>query len=57
MTEEAVFYQNGTWEYNNIADVGDDNLGILPIYIGVDGEENQGVCTGTELLVCKFQSF
>ena len=34
VTEEAVFYQNGTWEYNNIADVGDENLGILPIYIG-----------------------
>ena len=50
--EEAVFYQNGTWEYNNIADIGDENLGILPIYIGVDGEENQGVCTGTENYWC-----
>ena len=50
--EDAVFYQNGTWEYNNIADVGDENLGILPIYIGVDGEENQGVCTGTENYWC-----
>ena len=26
VTEEAVFYQNGTWEYNNIADIGDENL-------------------------------
>ena len=49
---EAVFYQNGTWEYNNIKDIGDDNLGILPIYIGVDGEENQGICTGTENYWC-----
>ena len=49
VTEEAVFYQNGTWEYNNIADIGDENLGILPIYIGVDGEEEQGVCTGTDI--------
>ena len=33
-------------------DLGDDNLGMLPIYIGVDGEENQGLCTGSrELLV------
>ena len=23
VTEEAVFYQNGTWEFNNIADVGE----------------------------------
>ena len=50
--EEAVFYQNGTWEYNNIKDVGDDNLGILPIYIGVEGEEDQGICTGTENYWC-----
>ena len=52
VTGEAVFYQNGTWEYNNIKDIGDDNLGILPIYIGVDGEENQGICTGTENYWC-----
>ena len=52
VTEEAVFYQNGTWEYNNVADIGDENLGILPIYIGVEGEENQGVCTGTENYWC-----
>lgn len=52
VTEEAVFYQNGTWEYNNIADIGDENLGILPIYIGVEGEEDQGVCTGTENYWC-----
>lgn len=52
VTEEAVFYQNGTWEFNNISDVGEENLGILPIYIGVDGEENQGVCTGTENYWC-----
>ena len=49
---EAVFYQNGTWEYTNISSLGDDNLSLLPIYIGVDGEENQGVCTGTENYWC-----
>ncbi len=52
VTEEAVFYQNGTWEFNNIIDVGEENLGILPIYIGVEGEEEQGVCTGTENYWC-----
>ncbi len=51
-TEQAVFYQNGTWAYSDIADIGDDNLGMLPIYIGVDGEENQGLCTGTENYWC-----
>jgi raffinose/stachyose/melibiose transport system substrate-binding protein len=47
-----VFYQNGTWAYNDIKAVGDDNLGMLPIYIGVDGEENQGLCTGSENYWC-----
>ncbi len=52
VTEQAVFYQNGTWAYGDIADLGDDNLGMLPIYIGVDGEEQQGLCTGTENYWC-----
>ena len=46
---EAVFYQNGTWEYAALSAVyGDDELGMLPIYCGVDGEENAGLCSGTE---------
>ena len=52
VTEKAVFYQNGTWAYSDIADIGDENLGMLPIYIGVDGEEDQGLCTGTENYWC-----
>ncbi len=52
VTEQAVFYQNGTWAYSDIADLGDDNLGMLPIYIGAEGEENQGLCTGTENYWC-----
>ena len=52
VTEKAVFYQNGTWAYSDIADIGDENLGMLPIYIGVDGEEEQGLCTGTENYWC-----
>ena len=30
----------------------DDQLGMLPIYIGVDGEENQGLCSGGENYWC-----
>ena len=41
VTNKAVFYQNGTWAYNDVAELGDDNLGMLPIYIGVDGEESR----------------
>ena len=35
-----------------IADIGDENLGMLPIYIGVEGEEEQGLCTGCENYWC-----
>ena len=51
---EAVFYQNGTWAYNDIKDneVADEDLGMLPIYIGVEGEEKQGLCTGSENYWC-----
>ena len=52
LTGAAAFYQNGTWEYTNIADLGDENMDILPIYIGVEGEENQGLCIGTENYWC-----
>lgn len=52
---EAVFYQNGTWAYGDIqkADtLKDDEIGMLPIYIGAEGEENQGLCTGSENYWC-----
>ena len=48
---EAVFFQNGSWEYGNLVGDGkftDDDLQMIPIYIGVGDEANQGLCTGTE---------
>lgn len=51
---EAVFYQNGTWAYNDVKgnEVADEDMGMLPIYIGVEGEEDQGLCTGSENYWC-----
>ena len=51
---EAVFYQNGTWAMSDITgyEVDDEDIGILPIYIGVEGEEQQGLCTGSENYWC-----
>ncbi len=55
---EAVFYQNGTWEYGNLTNpdngylVTADDFSMMPIYIGVEGEENQGLCTGSENYWC-----
>ena len=48
---EAVFYQNGSWEYSNlVGNFGMDpaNLQMIPIYCGVEGEEDAGLCSGTE---------
>jgi len=52
LAEKAVFFQNGTWEWGNLSAMGAENLTMLPIYIGVEGEENQGLCTGTENYWC-----
>lgn len=52
---EAVFYQNGSWEYVNLTKDGtftDDDLAMIPIYFGVGDEANQGLCTGTENYWC-----
>ena len=52
---DAVFFQNGSWEYANLTADGaytDDDLAMIPIYIGVGDEANQGLCTGTENYWC-----
>ena len=52
---EAVFFQNGSWEYGNLVGEGkfsDDDLQMIPIYIGVGDEANQGLCTGSENYWC-----
>ncbi len=51
---KAVFFQNGSWEYGNLTGKGmtDDQLKMIPIYIGVGDEANQGLCTGTENFWC-----
>lgn len=56
LDNEAVFYQNGSWEYTNLVGDGkpftDDDLTMIPVYIGVGDEANQGLCTGTENYWC-----
>ncbi|WP_034874781.1 ABC transporter substrate-binding protein [Bifidobacterium moukalabense] len=51
---EAAFYQNGTWAWSDLSKNGmkADSLGMLPIYIGVKGEEKQGLATGSENYWC-----
>ena len=53
LNSQAVFYQNGSWEYGSLSAVfGDDELAMIPIYIGAGDEANQGLCTGTENYWC-----
>lgn len=52
---QAVFFQNGSWEYGNLTKDGtfkDEDLAMIPIYTGVGDEANQGLCTGTENYWC-----
>ena len=51
--EQAVFYQNGSWEWAALTGTGDgqyglDNLSMIPFYCGVAGEEKAGLNCGTE---------
>lgn len=48
---KAVFYQNGTWEYSGLTGtfgLKPEDLAMIPIYVGVEGEEKAGLCCGTE---------
>ena len=52
---KAVFYQNGSWEYSSLTAEGaftDNDLVMIPIYVGVGDEAKQGLCTGTENYWC-----
>ena len=57
MTEFALgqvaMVQNGNWAWGQISDVqgntvSEEDVRFLPIYTGMQGEENQGICIGTE---------
>ncbi len=50
---KAAMVQNGNWAWGQISDVKGntvkaENIAFLPIYTGISGEENGGICIGTE---------
>lgn len=54
---QAAMVQNGNWAYGQIADVSGntveaEDVTYLPIYTGMEGEETQGLCIGTENFFC-----
>lgn len=54
---QVAMVQNGNWAWSQIADVEGntvqaEDVKFLPIYTGIDGEEGQGLCVGTENFFC-----
>ena len=50
---QAAMVQNGNWGWSQIAGVAgntvkESDVKMMPMYIGVEGEANQGICIGTE---------
>lgn len=50
---KAAMVQNGNWAWSQISDIKGnsvkaDDIKFLPLYIGMDGEADQGLCIGTE---------
>ena len=50
---DCAMVQNGNWAWSQISDIDgntvkEENIKFMPIYTGIDGEENQGLCIGTE---------
>lgn len=50
---QAAMVQNGNWAWSQISGVSgntvkEDDIKMLPIYMGLEGEKGQGICIGTE---------
>lgn len=54
---QCAMVQNGNWAWSQIKDVSgntvkEENIKFLPVYMGIEGEEEQGLCIGTENYLC-----
>ena len=50
---KCAMVQTGNWAWSQISQVSGntvkkENIRMMPIFMGIDGEENQGICIGTE---------
>lgn len=51
--EKCVMVQNGNWAWSQINGISGnkvkaENIKMMPIYMGIDGEATRGICVGTE---------
>lgn len=54
---QCAMVQNGNWAWSQIGKISgnvvkEDKIRFLPIYTGIEGEEKQGLCIGTENFMC-----
>lgn len=54
---QAAMVQNGNWAWSQIAEVSGnvvkaEEIGFMPLYMGFEKEETQGLCIGTENYFC-----
>lgn len=54
---KCAMVQNGNWGASQILGVtgntvASEDILFIPIYMGIDGEENTGICIGTENYIC-----
>ena len=54
---QCAMVQNGNWAWSQINGitgntVKENKIKFLPIYTGIEGEEKQGLCIGTENFIC-----
>lgn len=54
---KVAMVQNGNWAWGQISQIDgnqvkEEDVKFLPIYTGVSGEEEQGLCIGTESYIC-----
>lgn len=54
---ECAMVQNGSWAWSQISGVAGntvsaENIRMMPIYMGIEGENEQGLCIGTENFLC-----
>lgn len=54
---KCVMVQNGNWAWSQIKGINgntvkENKIKFLPLYMGIEGEDKQGICIGTENYIC-----
>lgn len=52
LLEKAVFHQDGSWNLEKIDAVMGDTAAVIPLYMGMPGEENQGLSRTSSYYWC-----